>query len=70
MKRYHREYYKHLLKKSIRERGHRRAYLLDEGPDHALVEVVREHLLLEAGQTREGDLVQPGYALLCVDLVP
>ena len=26
--------------------------------------------MLEAGQTREGDLVQPGDALLCVDLVP
>jgi hypothetical protein len=58
------------LEKDIREGGHGGADLFDKGTDHTLVEVVGEHLLLEGGETRKGDLIQTSDLLFNVHLLP
>jgi len=47
-----------LLKVKLREGSHRGANLLHKGPDHGLIQVVSEHLLLKAGEDGKDDLVE------------
>jgi hypothetical protein len=54
----------------VGEGGHGARDLLDERLDHALVQVVSQHLVLQGGEDREDHPVHPRHLLLRGQLLP